>query len=78
MFVSGAYNGIAADFLNFKNGLGPTKIYCMLVAKREYRFYEINFEQDPYEVQRAEKIAYITAAEGTIDFLIQTKQRKPV
>ena len=76
IFLSFVDNAIAADYLNYKNGLGPTKIYCMLADKREWRFFEIDFEQNPYKVWKSKDTCFITATEGTIDFLIQVKQGK--
>ena len=69
-----ADNGIAADKLNYKSGLGPSKIYCILVDKREWRFFEVDFERNPYKVWKSKDTCFIMATEGTIDFLIQVKQ----
>ena len=74
IFLSFADNGIAADYLNYKSGLGPAKIYCILADKRERRFFEVDFEQNPYKVWKSKDTCFITATEGTSDFLIQVKQ----
>jgi hypothetical protein len=72
-----AHNGIAADYLNYKNGLGPAKIYCILAARREYRFFEIDFEQTPYKVVKNDVGTFLTAREGTVEFHIEIAKCTP-
>jgi len=55
LFFPDADIGIAADYFNLKNGLGSAKINCILVATRERRFYEVDFEDEPYKLVRSKE-----------------------
>jgi len=37
-------------------------------------FYEVDFEKEPYEVLRSCQTGFLTAEEGTLEFLIQLKK----
>src|SRR5204863_5003869 len=65
-----------ADYVNFKAGLGATPIYCILVDKREWRFYTVDFETRPFSVQRSSRNVYITGKEGSLTFIVEMKNGK--
>lgn len=65
---------IAADYFNNKNGLGPTRIYCLFADKREWRFYKVDFEIILYSVFKASNLVFIISQEGTLDFAIEIQK----
>jgi hypothetical protein len=67
---------VAADYMNWKNGMGATPIYCMLMDKKKWKFYKVCFDESPWKVQKSKKEVTIDGDEGTVRYLVSLKEGK--
>jgi hypothetical protein len=73
--ISAIYTlNLGADFFNYKAEVGPCPIYCILADSREWRFYRVDFEEQPFKVERVAGHIYLSGTEGAIDFLVGLKK----